>query len=322
MQKTQQQLVTVFGGSGFIGRHVVQLLARQGFRVRVAVRRPDLMGHLQPMGAVGQIQGVQANLRYPESIAQALEGADIVINLAGILHEKGAQTFTNVHEAGASAIAEAATKAGVQCLVHLSALGADIDASSRYAQSKAAGERVVLEQFPKAVILRPSVVFGPEDDFFNRFAALAKISPVLPLIGGGDTKFQPVYVDDVARAVLMAAKGEAKSGTIYELGGPEVSSFKDLMEYMLDVVGRKRFLVPVPFAFARVKAYFLQLMPTPLLTVDQVRLLEQDTVVSGAAIAENRTLSGLGITASGVEAIVPTYLEMYRATGQFANYRG
>jgi len=315
--QTYDRLVTVFGGSGFVGRHVVRALARRGFRIRVAVRRPDLAGHLQPLGAVGQIHAVQANLRYPDSVRQAVAGADIVVNCVGILYETGRQKFDSVQARGAAVVARAATEAGAR-LVHISAIGADADGTSLYARTKAAGEAAVLQEAPDAVILRPSVVFGPEDDFFNRFAGLARISPVLPLIGGGETRFQPVFVGDVAQAVMAAVDGRARAGAVYELGGPGVKSFRDLMEFVLETTGRKRLLAPLPFGLARLQAKLLQILPKPLLTVDQVELLRADNVVSERAKADGRTLKGLGIHPQSVEAIVPTYLWRFRKQGQFA----
>ncbi|MGU9980029.1 complex I NDUFA9 subunit family protein [Phreatobacter sp. HK31-P] len=315
--QTYDRLVTVFGGSGFVGRHVVRALARRGFRVRVAVRRPDLAGHLQPLGAVGQIHAVQANLRYPDSVKQAVAGAEIVINCVGILYETGRQKFDSVQARGASAVAKATAEAGAR-LIHISAIGADAASPALYAQTKAAGEAAVLKEAPDAVILRPSIVFGPEDDFFNRFAGLAQMSPALPLIGGGETKFQPVFVGDVAQAVMAAVDGRAKPGAIYELGGPAVKSFRDLMEFVLETTGRKRLLVPLSFSLARLKAKFLQLLPKPMLTVDQVELLRSDNVVGESAKAEGRTLEGLGIPPQSVEAIVPSYLWRFRRQGQFA----
>jgi uncharacterized protein YbjT (DUF2867 family) len=311
-----ETLVTVFGGSGFLGRHVVRALAREGYRVRPAVRRPDLAGHLQPMGRVGQIHPVQANLRYPESVEAAVRGADVVINLVGILFERGKQGFEAVQAEGAHTVARAAAAAGAR-LIHVSALGANPESTSLYARSKAAGEAAVLGTVPGATVFRPSIVFGPEDDFFNRFAALARISPALPLIGGGETKFQPVFVGDVAQAIAKAVAGGAKGGTIYELGGPEVKTFRELMEYVLTVTERKRLLLPLPFGLARLKAQFLQFMPTPLLTPDQVELLRSDNVVSPNAQAEGRDFASLGIIPSALESIVPSYLWRFRKTGQF-----
>src|SRR5882672_800714 len=239
-------LITVFGGSGFLGRHVVRALCKQGYRIRVACRRPDLAGHLQPLGRVGQIHAVQANLRYPGSVEAAARDADVVINLVGILFERSRQRFEAVQSFGAEAVALAASAYGAR-LVHVSALGADENSPARYARTKAKGEKLVLAAMPAATILRPSILFGPEDDFFNRFAAMARLSPFLPLIGGGATKFQPVFVGDVAQAILRATGGAAKGGTIYQLGGPEVQTFKQLMEYVLAVTERKRLLLPIPF---------------------------------------------------------------------------
>ena len=311
------RLVTVFGGSGFVGRNVVRALVRDGWRVRAAVRRPDLAGHLQPLGSVGHIHAVQANLRYPDSVAAAVRGADAVVNLVGILHKSGRQSFDAVHAFGAEVVAECAAEAGATALVHMSAIGADAESSSAYARTKAAGERAVLGAFPTAVILRPSIVFGPGDAFFNRFAGMARMFPALPLIGGGHTRFQPVYVADVAAAVAVALAGRATPGTVYELGGPEVFTFRELMEFILRETGRKRLLVPVPFWLAILEAWFLQRLPKPLLTVDQVRLLKRDNVVSEAAAASGRTLEGLGIAAHSIEAIVPAYLDRFRKSGQF-----
>ena len=311
-----ETLVTVFGGSGFLGRHVVRALARQGYRIRPAVRRPDLAGHLQPLGRVGQIHAVQANLRYPASVQAAVHGADVVINLVGILFERGKQRFEAVQAQGAHTVAQAAAAAGAR-LIHVSALGADPDSPALYARSKAAGETAVLATTPDATILRPSIVFGPEDDFFNRFASLARIAPALPLIGGGETKFQPVFVGDVAQAIARAVGGRAKDGTIYELGGPGVKSFRELMQYVLAVTERRRLLVPLPFGLAKLQAQFLQYLPTPLLTPDQVELLRADNVVSQAAQAEGRTLAALGIEPTALEAVVPSYLWRFRKAGQF-----
>ncbi|OYU48219.1 MAG: complex I NDUFA9 subunit family protein [Rhizobiales bacterium PAR1] len=311
------RLVTIFGGSGFVGRHLVRALAKEGWRIRVAVRRPDLAGHLQPLGAVGQIHGIQANLRYRDSIARAIKGADAVVNLVGILSESGRQKFSTVQAQGARFVAEEAAKAGITNLVHLSAIGADANAEADYARTKALGEAAVLAAVPSAVVLRPSIVFGPEDQFFNRFANMARFSPVLPLIGGGETKFQPVYVGDVADAIAKALDGAAKPGATYELGGPETASFKTILEYILAVTNRKRPLVNLPFALAKMQASVLELLPGKLLTVDQVTMLETDNVVSAAAKAEGRTLEGLGIVPTTYESVVPSYLYAFRKHGQF-----
>lgn len=310
------RLITVFGGSGFVGRHVVRALARQGWRIRVAVRRPDLAGHLQPLGAVGQIMPVQANLRYPASVLRAAEGSQVVINLVGILHEGGRQSFEAVHGFGARQVALAAREVGAR-LIHGSAIGADATSTALYARTKAAGEAAALEVLPESVIFRPSIVFGPEDGFFNRFAAMSRLSPFLPLIGGGHTRFQPVFVGDVAEAFAKAVDGLARPGTVYELGGPEVLTFRQLMEITLKEIDRKRLLIPVPSAVASLQARVLELLPSPLLTRDQVRLLAYDNVVSEAATAEGRTLEGLGIRPTALGAILPSYLWRYRKAGQF-----
>ena len=309
------KLVTVFGGSGFIGRHTVRALAKRGYRVRVAVRRPDLANFIQPLGNVGQIQPVQANVRVRWSVDRAVEGADHVINLIGILHESGRQTFSAVQDFGARAVAEAARSAGAR-MTQISAIGADLDSASAYARSKAAGEAAVLETLPGATIFRPSIVFGPEDEFFNRFANMARFSPALPLIGGGHTKFQPVFVGDVAEALARSVDGKAAPG-IYELGGPEVRTFRQCMELMLDIIGRKRLLAPVPWPIASLQGAVLGMLPGKLLTSDQVVQLRSDNVVSGEAIAGRRTLEGLGITPRAMEAILPSYLWRYRVAGQY-----
>jgi uncharacterized protein YbjT (DUF2867 family) len=298
------RLVTVFGGSGFVGRHVVRALAKQGWRVRPAVRRPDLAGHLQPMGGVGQIMPVQANLRYPDSVMRAVEGADAVVNLVGILYETGRQSFQAVQAEGPRAVARAAAREGIANVVQMSAIGADAAGAAEYARTKAAGEAAVLAEAPSAVILRPSIVFGPEDDFFNQFAGMARILPALPLIGGGGTRFQPVFVGDVAEAVVAALEGRAKAGAAYELGGPAVMTFRQVLEYILAETGRSRPLIPLPFGLAELQGRILQMLPfRPLLTRDQVLLLKSDNVVSEAAKAEGRTLEGLGIAPGSVEAI-------------------
>ncbi|PLX37663.1 MAG: complex I NDUFA9 subunit family protein [Hyphomicrobiales bacterium] len=310
------KLVTIFGGSGFVGRHIVRALARRGWRIRAAVRRPDLAQHLQPLGAVGQIMPVQANLRDRASIERALAGSDAVINAVGILAEGGKQRFMSVHAQGARDVAEAAKAAGVKTLVQISAIGADAESPALYGRSKAKGEESVFAAFPEAVILRPSIIFGPEDDFFNRFGAMAQMSPVLPLVGG-ETKFQPVFVGDVAEAAALAVEGKTDAGAIYELGGPEVRSFRSCIEQMLEVIDRKRLIVDLPLGLARFQARFLQLLPKAPLTVDQVDMLGRDNVVSEAAIADRRTLDGLGIAGTTMAAVLPTYLQRFRPQGQF-----
>jgi NADH dehydrogenase len=312
------RLVTVFGGSGFVGRHTVRALARAGYRVRVAVRHPASAYFLLPMGHVGQIQPVRCNALNEDQVVGALRGAEAAVNLTGILSQRGEQSFENIHVKAARNIARAGKAAGIKSLVHLSAIGADVDAQSKYACTKGEGERAVREEFPGTVILRPSIVFGPEDKFFNKFAWLARFLPALPLIGGGHSKFQPVFVGDVAAAAVRGIQDEATCGKTYELGGPNVLTFKELMRIMLREIGRKRLLVPVPFFLATVKAFFLQIpsiiLPIdPLLTMDQVRMLRTDNIVGEGAL----TLRDLGIAAESVEAVIPSYLWRYRAKGQF-----
>lgn len=309
-------LVTIFGASGFLGRHVVRALARDGYRIRAAVRRPDLAFHLQPLGRVGQIHAVQANIRHPASVEAAVHDSAVVINLVGILFERGRQRFTAVHAGGAEVVARAAAAHGAR-LVHVSAIGADENATARYARTKGLGEQAALAAVPEAVIFRPSIIFGPDDVFFNKFAGMARMSPFLPLVGGGRTRFQPVFGGDVGEAVAKAVAGEAKPGTIYELGGPEVYTFKDLMRFVLATIDRRRLLLPIPFWVAKLIGQLLQFLPAPLLTPDQVELLKHDNVVSESALAEERTLKGLGIEPRSIEAIVPSYLWRYRKTGQF-----
>jgi uncharacterized protein YbjT (DUF2867 family) len=317
MASNLNTLVTVFGGSGFLGRHVVRALCKRDYRVRVAVRRPELAGYLQPLGRVGQIHAVQANLRYPASVEAAMRDSHVAINLAGILTEGGAQTFEAVQAKGAETVAKAASAAGAR-MVQVSAIGADENSPSGYARAKAAGEKAVLAAVPSATILRPSLIFGPDDQFTNRFAALARMSPFLPLIGGGVTKLQPAYVGDVATAVANAVDGKTKEGATYELGGPEVLTMREIMEIILRITERRRMLLSLPFGLAKFQAMFLQFAPGPLkLTPDQVALLESDNVVSDAAKAAGLTLEGLGIAPDSLEAIAPQYLWRFRATGQF-----
>ncbi|MEO0729218.1 MAG: complex I NDUFA9 subunit family protein [Pseudomonadota bacterium] len=318
-------LATVFGGSGFVGRYAVRALAKRGWRVRAAVRRPDLAGHLQVMGFPGQVHPVQANVRHADSVAAAVDGATAVVNLVGILAASGKQTFEALQTEGARNIANAAAAEGVQQVVQVSAIGADASSEARYAKTKAEGEQAVLDACPDAVILRPSIVFGPEDEFFNRFAQMATVSPVLPLIGGGNTRFQPVYVGDVAEAIARCCEGQAKPGTTYELGGPEIASFKRLLERTLEWSGWDRGFVSLPFGFAKLSALMTKPLPGGLrpMTVDQVRMLESDNVVSKAAVDDGRTLAGLGIDApAALGSIVPQYLERFQPRGQFSHYRG
>jgi NADH dehydrogenase len=309
--------VTVFGAAGFVGRNVVRQLAENGIRVRAACRDPEAAAFLKTMGAVGQISIPQANLRFPASIEAAVDGVDAVINLTGILYQRGAQSFEAVHVSGAAVIAEAAKKAGAKRLIQMSALGADANSSAKYARSKAAGEAAVEAAFPGVTILRPSVIFGAEDNFFNLFASLARFTPALPLIGGGQTKFQPVYVGDVAAAIDHILADPNTAGQIFELGGPRQMSFEEVLRYITEQTGRKRFFFPWPFALTKIDAFFLQLMPKPLLTMDQVELLKSDNVIDG----NTPGLDDLGIVPTPVESVVPGYLARYRRAGKLTPSR-
>jgi uncharacterized protein YbjT (DUF2867 family) len=320
------RLATVFGGSGFLGRAIVRALVHQGWRIRVAVRRPDLAMFLKPMGGVGQIEPVQANLRFPHSIAAAIEGAIAVVNATGVAAESGAQTFTAVHVEGAAALARAARDARVSSYVHISGIGADPNSASPYVASKGLGEKVTREAFPEAVVLRPSVVFGPEDGFFNRFGALACHFPALPLLGGGETRLQPVYVGDIGQAVAAALSGAAKPGVVYELGGPNIMTLREAAQLTLNAIDRRRLLVGLPLGPSRWVAASTQfaskatfgLFPKLLTTTrDQVDLLASDNVVSAEAEAEGRVLRSLGVVPQAAEAIIPSYLARFRQTGQY-----
>ncbi len=315
--RTTEKLVTVIGGSGFVGRHVVRSLAKRGYRIRVACRRPDLASHVVPMGSPGQIALVQANVRYPASLAAACQDAYAVINLTGVLASGGTQTFDAIHAFGASASAKAAKSVRASVFIQMSALGASADSSSEYARTKATGESAVAKDFNGAIILRPSVIFGPEDNFFNQFATMARFAPALPLIGNGVTKLQPVFVGDVAEAIAKLVDAGEATGRIYELGGPDVMTLKALLEYVLATTGRKRLLVNIPWAAARALASVLQLVPGKLLTTDQIELLKTDNVVSKTAQSQQRTLQGLGLTPRSITSIVPSYLYRFRKAGQF-----
>lgn len=306
--------VTVFGGSGFVGRHVVRRLAARGDVVRVAVRDPVAAAFLKPMGNVGQVVPMRVDIADAGAVAEALRGADAAINLVGILRETGRQRFDAVQGEGAERLAAAARAAGVARFVQVSAIGADAASDSAYARSKAAGEAGVRRHYPDAPILRPSVVFGPEDDFFNRFAQLAQLAPAVPLVGGGHTRFQPVYVGDVADAVLRVLDSPEASGRIYELGGPRTMTFREVIEFVLAQTGRRPALVNLPFGVASILAAIMEKLPAPQLTRDQVRLLRRDNVVSEGAPG----LRELGIEPTPVEAVVPGYLEIYRRGGRFA----
>ncbi|MGI9505850.1 MAG: complex I NDUFA9 subunit family protein [Geminicoccaceae bacterium] len=302
------RMITIFGGAGFLGRHLVRKLAADGWRIRVISRTPGLAGHLQPLGEVGQIV-VQPFVGKDEaSMDQMLQGSSAVVNLIGILYQTSKQRFDDVQGGLPGLIARTAAKAGVARMVHVSAIGADAQSSSAYARSKAKGENAVREAFPGAVIIRPSIVIGPEDSFFNRFAAIARTSPALPLIGGGKTRFQPVYVGDVANAIVAGLEQADAAGRTFDVGGPKTYSFEELLRYMLDVIGRRRMLVKIPFGVAALQARFLELLPVPPLTRDQLELLKTDNVVSEDAL----TLSDLGIEPTPIELVVPSYLARHR----------
>lgn len=309
-------LVTVFGGSGFVGKHVVRALVKEGWRVRVPMRRPHTGQALRVIGNVGQVQLVQANLRFPNSVEQAVAGSDAVVNLVGVLFESGRQSFKAVHHLGSETIAEAARQHGVTNFVQLSSIGADKDSPSEYSQSKAAGEAAVKALIPSADIMRPSILFGSEDSFFNRFAGMASMLPVLPLIGA-DTKFQPAYAGDVAEAIAKVL-GQGTNGTIYELGGARVYTFEELMAFLLDTVDRKRFLLPLPWFAANIMGFAGELSGAlpfvkPFLTRDQVANLKSDSVADPA----QKGFADLGVVPETIEAIVPSYLERYKKYGQF-----
>jgi NADH dehydrogenase len=323
LRMPSQQLVTVFGGSGFLGRFVVRALVKRGYRVRIATRRPDRAYFLQPLGVVGQIVSMQANLRDDASVARAVDRADAVVNLIGILAESGRQTFDVLQAEGPARIARLAAPHAP--IIHVSAIGADENSHSLYARSKARGEANLLAARPDAIVMRPSLLFGNGDGFFNRFAALARMLPVLPL-AGAESRFQPVFAGDVAEAIARAVDGQVQGGRVYELGGPKVETLRRLVEYVLKTTGRRRFIAPVPASLARLQGTLLGFVDTATfgllprefaMTRDQAIMLESDNVVSQAAIDESRTLQGLGITPMAYEAVVPSYLQRFRKTGQF-----
>ena len=308
--------VTVIGGAGFLGRYLVTRLAQQGNQVRVAVRDPEAAGFLKPMGDVGQVQPIQANIRNEASIQRAVAGADTVINLVGVMFPGGPQSFQAVHEDGAETVARAAAAAGASRLIHVSAIGADVEATSKYARSKAAGEAMVRAAFPTATIVRPSTIFGPEDQFFNLFARIATLAPIMPVPGDGSTRMQPVYVGDVAQAIAnlvpATAPTTASGGSTYELGGPQVLSLSELMAIVCEQTGRNRLLIPVPLVFMKIKAFFLGLPPWHILTMDQVEMLKVDNV----ADSDLPGLADLGVTPTHLDAILPSYLNRYRKAGR------
>jgi len=306
--------ITLFGGSGFIGRYIVRDLAQAGWTIRIAVREPKRARFLKPLGDVGQITPIPASLLHEDSVKAAVTGVDAVVNLVGILFERGRRSFEAVHVEGARRAALAAKEAGARQFMQISAIGADPNSDAAYARSKAAGEEAVKEAFPGATILRPSIVIGPEDDFFNRFGAMAQLAPALPLVGGGTTKFQPVYVGDVAEAAARLLNGQAEGGKTYELGGPQIFTFRELMELLLEEIGKKRLLIGLPSGIASLMGQVLRFLPNPPLTPDQVRLLRYDNVVGANA----QGFAALGMTPQAIEAILPTYLDKYRSGGRFS----
>ncbi|MGR3502168.1 complex I NDUFA9 subunit family protein [Pseudaestuariivita sp.] len=313
------KLVTIYGGSGFVGRYIARRMAKAGWRVRVAVRRPNEAMFVKPYGAVGQVEPVFCNIRDDASVARVLQGADAVVNCVGTFDARGKNSFDNIHVEGAGRIARLAKAEGIGTMVHISAIGAEKNGPSGYADSKGRGEEAVLEHQPNAVILRPSVIFGPEDEFFNRFAGMARLSPALPVVGGG-TRFQPVYVDNVAEAAAMGVMGTAAPG-VYELGGPDVRSFTELMQEMLAVIHRRRLVLSLPFFVGKLMAFgftalevvTLGLAKNKMITFDQVKSLKVDNVVSDGA----KTFADLGITPTATEAVLPDYLWRFRPSGQY-----
>ena len=318
------ELIVVFGGSGFIGRHVIKALARQGMRVRAPMRRPHLGQDLRVLGDVGQIHLMQANVRFPDSVARALEGATGVVNLVGVLHQSGKQTFQAMHVDATATIADAAKAAGIVKVVQVSSIGADPRAKAAYARTKGAAEQALRQRVPSATILRPSIVFGAEDNFFNRFAEMAKYAPALPLIGGGKTKFQPVHVQDVADAVVAALTRADAMGRTYELGGPRVYTFRELLDFTLKTIDRKRGYAHLPFFLAKPMGALMEagakLVPVmaPPLTGDQVEMLKRDNIVGVSGEKGLGAIADLGVAPlETIESIVPTYLWRFRPYGQF-----
>ena len=311
--QNNQKIICLFGGGGFLGKHLMRQLTRLDYRVKVATRNPYLKGYLKPLGDPGQIELFKINIFNSEDLKQVLKNCDFAINLVGILHETRKQKFSQIHSQFPYLLSNLCNEIGINNLIHVSALGIKEKHLSRYIQSKLQGEKNIQENFKPSVILRPSVIFGPEDKFLNTFASIAQFSPVLPLIGGGKTKFAPIYVGDVAKAIVKALDLNNSEPKIYELGGPENYSFKELMEILLTEIKKKRFLVPVPFGFAKFQSYFLQMMPNPLLTPDQVEMLKYNNIVSG----DYPTLKDLGITGTAIQSILPKYIYRFRTGGQF-----
>ena len=311
--QNNQKIIAIFGAGGFLGKHLMRQLTKLDYRVKVATRNPYLKGYLKPLGNPGQIELFKTNIFNPEDIKQVLKNCDLAINLVGILYETRKQKFNQVHVKFPYLLSNLCNEIGVKNLVHISALGVGEGHISKYMQSKLEGEKNIQKVFKPSVILRPSLVFGPEDKFFNAFASIAQFSPALPLIGGGKTKFSPIYVGDVAKAIVKTLKLENSKPKIFELGGPKNYSFKELMEILLEEIKKKRFLIPIPFSVAKLQSYFLQMMPNPLLTSDQVDMLKYNNIVSG----EYPTLEDLGIRGKTIQSILPKYIYRFRTGGQF-----
>ena len=311
--QNNQKIIAIFGAGGFLGKHLMRQLTKLDYRVKVATRNPYLKGYLKPLGNPGQIELFKTNIFNSEDVKQVLKNCDLAINLVGILYETRKQKFNQVHVKFPYLLSNLCNEIGVKNLVHISALGVREGHISKYMQSKLEGEKNIQKVFKPSVILRPSLVFGPEDKFFNVFASIAQFSPALPLIGGGKTKFSPIYVGDVAKAIVKTLKLENSKPKIYELGGPKNYSFKELMEILLEEIKKKRFLIPIPFSVAKLQSYFLQMMPNPLLTSDQVDMLKYNNIVSG----EYPTLEDLGIRGKTIQSILPKYIYRFRTGGQF-----
>ena len=311
--QNNQKIVAIFGAGGFIGKHLMRQLTKLDYRVKVATRNPYLKGYLKPLGGPGQIELFKTNIFKEDEVREVLKNCDFVINLVGILHETRKQKFKEIHGTFPYLLSNLCNEFGIKNLVHVSALGVKEKHPSAYMKSKLDGEKNIQETFKPSVILRPSIVFGPEDKFFNTFASLAQFSPMLPLVGGGKTKFAPIYVGDVAKTIVKALELNNSEPKIYELGGPENYSFKELMEILLTEIKKKRFLITIPYGFAKFQSYFLQMMPNPLLTPDQVELLKHNNIVSG----EHPTLNDLGIIGTPIQSILPKYIYRFRTGGQF-----
>jgi len=311
--QNNQKIIAIFGAGGFIGKHLIRDLTKLDYRIKIATRNPYLKGYLKPLGNPGQIELFKTNIFNEEDVKNVLKNCDLVINLVGILYETGKQKFNHIHSHFPHILSNLCNELGIKNLVHISALGVKEKHSSLYMQSKLDGEKNIQENFKSSVILRPSVVFGPEDKFFNTFASLAQFSPALPLVGGGKTRFAPIYVGDVAKAIVKVLELNNSEPKIYELGGPENYSFKELMQILLVEIKKKRFLIPISFGAAKFQSYFLQIMPNPLLTPDQVELLKYNNIVSG----DHPILKDLGISGTPIQSILPKYIYRFRSGGQF-----